>query len=211
MKLLLIALMAMFVAGCGTLVPEPLPFLCCSVGEEVSASARFMPDKEAARCFGVKLRPSGVQAMHITLQNNTDKSFTLFAHELAIPVARPQDIVEANKKSVLLETLSGLSFGSSLSLLGNIITDTRPVPASLLLSTVSMGATFGISAQKHNESLDRIFEEAGLIPSHVHPHGCLNFALFVPIGLQTIPDAIYLYDDASGERVRVNIQQEFMW
>jgi hypothetical protein len=206
-RVLCLSLVAVMGCGCGHVSVDPLPMLEFAPKDKpVAMHAHFLCNDDAVRFLGTNLKAAHAKALHVTLRNDSDKTFVLSKRDIVFP-AKSVDLVAAREehftagRAIAGWFLGGFCGGFLGSLLG-----LEPAEAigMGILGEITCATTAGVLSSKHNESIRQILKESTEFCQYLPPQSSLNFVLFATEDLYSPAIDVVLREQPTGEAFRLS-------
>jgi hypothetical protein len=179
----------LLLAGCAKYKAQPLPRLNhASSKHGVSLEYKALNVAESKMYLGRDLLKKGYQPVHVSIFNNTNRSYQVTPSSFSMPVANADVIAQ---KAHTNTTGRAVGYGTVAVLSCGLFA----IPAIV----------DGVGSAKANEQLDMDYSAKMLrLDSVIRPHSTANGIIFVPRGAYNGDMTVTLADTESGEKLVLN-------
>jgi len=179
----------LLLSGCAKYMAMPLPNLNHAESKQgVSLEHKALNLAECKTYLGRDLLKKGYQPLHISIANNTNRSYTITPSSFSMPVANGDVVAQ---KAHTNTTGRAVGYGTAAVLSCGLFA----IPAIV----------DGIGSAKANEQLEMDYSAKMLrLDTVIRPQSSLNGIVFVPRGAYNGDFTITLSDKKSGEKLVLN-------
>lgn len=185
------------VAGCARYQSQPLDRLMVPVSvknqeNSVTFAYRVFDKRDCKRYLDRDVLAKGYQPIHITIANNTNRTFNFSLSSLNVLCIDPREVAEKVHTSTVKRVAS---YG-----VGSLFLPVLIIPA----------VVDGIGSSEANKALDFDFENKALESQVIQPYSTANGIIFTPVKNFNHDVRAILTDVETGQKITLSSENEFV-